>query len=60
MVKETFINADTAAVCAHPQRLLRGRATGVPRSYETATPQDPTVGLCLGPYGGPRGADVLL
>jgi len=28
-------------------------ATGVPRSKETATPWDPTVGLCLGPYGGP-------
>jgi len=26
--------------------------TGAPRSYETATPYDPTVGLCLGPYGG--------
>ena len=23
-------------------------------------PQDPTVGMCLGPYGGPRGGGVLL
>ena len=29
--------------------------TGVPRSQETASRWDPTVGLCLGPYGGPRG-----
>ena len=29
--------------------------TGVPRSSENATPWDPTVGSCLGPYGGPRG-----
>ena len=25
---------------------------------KTAPPQDPTVGLCLGPYGGPRGGAV--
>jgi len=24
-------------------------------SYETAPPEDPTVGLCLGAYDGPRG-----
>jgi len=29
--------------------------TGVPRSYETAPPQEPTVGLSLGPYCGPGG-----
>ena len=29
--------------------------TGVPRSHETAPPQDPTVGLCLVPYGDPSG-----
>ena len=29
--------------------------TGVPRSWETPSPQDPTIGLCLGPYGGPKG-----
>ena len=33
--------------------------TGVPRSQENASPQDPTVGLCLGPYGGPRGGGVF-
>jgi hypothetical protein len=25
-----------------------------------AAPQDPTVGLCLGPYGGPRGECCFL
>ena len=30
-------------------------ATGVPRSSESASLEDPTVGICLGPYGGPRG-----
>ena len=33
-------------------------ATGVPRSQETAPPQDPRVGLCLGPYGGPKEVGV--
>ena len=28
---------------------------GVPRSKETSSPQDPTVALCLRPYGGPSG-----
>ena len=28
--------------------------TGVPRSLETISSQDPTVGLCLLLYGGPR------
>jgi len=36
------------------------RFTGVPRSKETAPPQDPTVGLCLGTYGGPRGGGAFL
>ena len=36
------------------------RATGVPRFQETATPQDSTVGLCLGSKGGPRGVGVFL
>jgi len=35
-------------------------STGVPRSYETATPLDPTVGLCLWPYGGSRGGGFLV
>ena len=30
-------------------------AAEVPGSRETAPPSDPTVGLCLGPYDGPRG-----
>jgi hypothetical protein len=34
---------------------VRGGLSGVPRSYETASPKAPTVGLCLGPYAGPRG-----
>jgi hypothetical protein len=29
--------------------------TGVPRPSENATPWDPTVGVCLGPYGPPGG-----
>ena len=29
-------------------------STGVPRAQETAPPYDPTIGLCLGPYGGSR------
>ena len=33
---------------------------GVPRSQENALPWDPTVGLCLGSSGGPRGVGVLL
>ena len=33
-------------------------SAGVPRSQETAFPQDPAVGLCLGPFGGPRGGAV--
>ena len=35
-----------------------GNATGIPDSKETASSQDPTVDLCLGPYGGPRGVEV--
>jgi hypothetical protein len=31
-----------------------GWRAGVPRSCEIASPQNPTVGPCLGPYGGPR------
>ena len=33
---------------------------GVPRSYETASSQDPIVRLCLGPCGGPRGGGSFL
>ena len=35
--------------------LLPCFATGVPRSLKTPPSWDPTVGLYLGPYGGPRG-----
>ena len=35
-------------------------ATGVPRSLETTPPWDPTVGICLGPCGGPRGGRLFL
>ena len=34
--------------------------TGVPRSKDNAPPWDPTVGLCIGAYGGTRGGDVFL
>ena len=33
--------------------------TGEPRSKEIATPYDPTVGLCPGPYGGLRGGGAV-
>ena len=38
----------------------KGLATGLPRSNETVPPWDPTVGLCLGPYGGPGGGGLFL
>ena len=31
---------------------------GLPGSQETAPPEDPTEGLCPGPYGGPKWGDV--
>ena len=50
------------ALAAHPggaggpRRCRDGGATsGVPGSHETSSPQDPTVELCVGPYGGPVG-----
>ena len=42
----------------HPNPIMNPvevNSTGVPRSLKTALPQGPTGGLCLGPYGGPRG-----
>ena len=33
---------------------------GVPHLQENATPQDPAVGLCLGPYSGPTGVGAFL
>jgi len=41
------------------RRVARLEATGVPRSAETAPPQDPTVGLCLGLYGGPSSLEQI-
>ena len=38
---------------------LYWRDTGIPRSQETASPEDPVVGLYLGSYGGPRGGGVF-
>ena len=46
--KETIANVDSAG------------ATGIPCSCESASSQDHTVGLCLGPYGGPRGGQFLM
>ena len=43
-----------------PSPLIEGGLTGVPRLQENATPEDPTVGLCLGAYGGPRGGGGFL
>ena len=37
------------------QWFLPRSLTGVPRPLKSAPLQDPTVGLCLGSYGGPRG-----
>ena len=34
------------------------KLTGVPHSEEIAPPSGPTVGVCLGPYGGPRGVAI--
>ena len=36
------------------------RDTGVPHLQENAPPWDPTVGLCLGSKGGPRGVGVFM
>ena len=36
------------------------RFTGVPHLQENAPPWDPTVGLCLGSWGGPRGVGGFL
>ena len=48
----------TQPPCVHSFRGSVGAGpTGVPRSYKNALPWDPTVGLCLGPYGGPKDGD---
>ena len=53
----TFVVVGAGAVALPPDRPLLS-LTGVPRSQETASPWDPTVGPCLGPYGGSRGGGV--
>ena len=40
-----------------PFRQLQSK--GSPRSSETTSSFDPTVGLCPGPYGGPRDVKVF-
>ena len=45
------------ASCSEP-RPNQSSSTGVPRSSETPFPQDPTVALCLGTYGGTMGVGV--
>ena len=35
------------------------RPTGVPRSQKNASSWDTTVGICLGPYGGPKRGGVF-
>ena len=53
--------ASKSATKSHvPALHSRGVCTGVPRSSETAPPQDPTVGQCLGPYDGPGGVALFL
>ena len=48
--RREFIHADMRhRQCSHMREI-----TEEPRSSESATPQDPTVGLCPGPYDGPR------
>jgi len=42
------------------QTLPQFATTGVPGSYENAPSKEPTVGLCLGSYGGPKGVGVFL
>ena len=41
-------------------KLHRVAGTGVPYSQNTTPPYDPTVGLCLGPYGGPSRRRFLM
>ena len=46
---------DTGALLNTRPDFSPNRPTGVPRSQANANSQDPTVGLCLGTYGSPRG-----
>ena len=43
-----------------PRTTIGCYGTGAPRPQETASPQDPTAGLCLGPYGGSEGGGGFL
>ena len=49
---------ESNVVTTYSQGLLE--CTGVPHSQENAPPEDPTVGLCLGSWGGARGVDIFL
>ena len=46
MLLEIALTLDPREICV---------LTGIPRSHETTTPPHPTVGMCLGPDGCPRG-----
>ena len=47
-------------VCLPAPDTIKCGDIGVPRSKETAPPEDPTLGLCLGPYSGPMGWELFL
>ena len=51
---------DTEELAKLPLQLRAAVITGVPHLQETEPPWDPTLALCLGPYGGPRGGGVFL
>ena len=47
-----ILTADAGPRVPRGTALARPGCTGVPRLYENAPPLDPTVGLCVGSYGG--------
>jgi len=47
------------AMFARQRTVALSQSTGGARSQETAPPCAPTVGLCLWPYGGPRGGGLF-
>ena len=49
-----WIQASIAAICRDAVDSGLVSRTGEPHSQEADFPYDPTVGLCLEPYGGPR------
>ena len=55
---ECRVYVETAGEAAGAERACG--FTGVPRSSESPPPQDPTVGLCIGPEGAPRGCCFLM